>query len=179
MSGRQRPGKGDQSPVPEDGYPTARDMPTFVEFESQLKTMKGFALVMPKMRPKVRDLERSLHALTDSVDGFYRVLAGRDWVYHDQLSVDQMRAAIEAGDAEELEAYLIGFYGDPATLTRLCAQLSVMPNMPERMHLVELAREGHLAERYYSTTLTLLAVMDGFVNEIEKARRGLSSRDAD
>ncbi|MCU1412439.1 MAG: hypothetical protein JWR04_3146 [Rhodoglobus sp.] len=90
-----------------------------------------------------------------------------------------MRGPIDAKDPDALEATLIDFYGDPQQLDRLIRQLGVEPNMPERMHLVRLAREDHLAGRYYATTLTLLAVMDGFVNEIERARRGLSSRDAD
>lgn len=154
-------------------------MPTFAEYDTKLKAMKALALLKPSLRPQVAALERSLRALIDSVDGFYRVLARRDWVYHDQLSVEKMQPAIDAEDADALERYLVDFYGDAHNLTRLRAQLSVMPNMPERIHLVDFARDDHLAGRYYATTLTLLAVMDGFANEIEKARRGLSSRDAE
>lgn len=176
---RRRPQVGDNNPAPDGGYPSARDLPTFAEFDEKLKAMKLLALAQPKMRPTIRELEKSLRALTDSVDGFYRLLQGRDWVYHDQLNVEVMRGPIEADDADALEATLIAFYSDSDQLNRLVNQLAFQPNMPERIHLVRLAREDHLAGRYYATTLTLLAVMDGFVNEIEKARRGLSSRDAD
>jgi hypothetical protein len=150
----------------------------FAKFDEQLIAMKAIAIFMPKLRPDVRALEKSMREITDSVDGFYKVLKGRDWVYHDQLSITEMRESIDAGDVEALEALLIALYSDPTKLTRMLDQLRFLPNMPERMHLLELAREDHLAGRYYSTTLTLLTVMDGFVNEIEKARRGLSSRDA-
>lgn len=178
MSNRRRPGIGDKTPVPDDGYPSARDLPTFLEFDEKLRAMKALAALMPSLRSEVRNLEGSLREITDSVDGFYRVLAGRDWVYHDQLNIAAMRAPIEANNAEDLESLLVALYSDPDQLSRLLNQLRFQPNMPERMPLVELAREDHLAGRYYSVTLTLLAVMDGFVNEIEKARRGLSSRDA-
>jgi hypothetical protein len=152
-------------------------MPVFREYEAQLAALKIAAVLMPKLRPEVRALEKQLRALTDSVDGFHRVLDGRDWVFTEQLNIEEMRPAIEAGDVAALEAVLIDHYSDAAKLQRLLWRLKPLPNMAERIHLVEYARDDHLAGRYYATTLTLLAVMDGFVNEIEKARRGLSSRD--
>jgi hypothetical protein len=155
VSNRRRPGTGDEIPVPDDGYPSARDLPTFVEFDDKLRAMKALSALMPSLRSEVRSLEGSLREITDSVDGFYRVLAGRDWVYHDQLNIADMRAPIEANDAEGLEALLVALYSDPDQLSRLLNQLRFQPNMPERMHLVELAREDHLAGRYYSVTLTL------------------------
>jgi hypothetical protein len=153
-------------------------MPQFRAFEEKLRAMKLLTAFSPKLRADLRDIERQLRSMTDSVDGFYDVLAGRDWVYHEQLDVEAMRGAIEGKDPIALEAVLIDRYTDPTKLNRLVMSLKPVPNMTERFHLVELARDDHLAGRYYATTLTLLAVMDGFVNEIEKARRGLSSRDA-
>ncbi len=80
---------------------------------------------------------------------------------------------------EALEAVVIASYNDPSRLDRLIAQLSVVPDMRDRMPMVRLARDDYFGGRFYSTTLVLIAVMDGFVNDIERARRGLTARDPD
>ncbi len=48
-----------------------------------------------------------------------------------------------------------------------------------RMHLVERAAKDYLDDRYYATVLTLLTVMDGFVNDFDSQHRGLHTRDED
>ena len=174
-----RPGQGDQFPIPEGGYVSARDMPTFVEMEKNLAMLKAAGLFVPGSRDQIKEIEKRLAEMVESVDGFYAVMQGRDWVYSDQFRQDELRGPIEASDVEALEAVVIASYNDPSRLDRLIAQLSVVPDMRDRMPMVRLARDDYFAGRFYSTTLVLIAVMDGFVNDIERARRGLTARDPD
>jgi hypothetical protein len=52
--------------------------------------------------------------------------------------------------------------------------------MRPRQPLLDLARTDYHAKRYYAVVLVLLAVMDGFVNDVEVSqRRGLHARTAD
>ena len=52
-------------------------------------------------------------------------------------------------------------------------------HLRSRMHLIERALADYQAGRFYATTLVLLTVMDGFVNDVENRRKGLHARAAD
>ena len=52
-------------------------------------------------------------------------------------------------------------------------------DLRSRMHLIERALADYQAGRFYATTLVLLTVMDGFVNDVENRRKGLHARAAD
>lgn len=173
------PGAGDLNPVPSNGYASAKDLPSISEFEDQLRTMKTLIRLKPNLQPKVRELEAMLRNITDTVDGFYAVMGGRDWIFTDHLRMDELRPAIAARDVDALEAAMIASYNDPQRLDRLIMQMGAAPKMRPRMDLVRRARDDYFDGRYYATTLVLLAVMDGFVNEIANERRGLTARDAE
>ncbi len=87
-----RPGQEEQFPIPEGGYVSARDMPTFVEMERNLAMLKATGFLFPGMRDQIKDIEKSLAEMVESIDGFYAVMEGRDWVYSDQFSQDELEA---------------------------------------------------------------------------------------
>jgi hypothetical protein len=126
-----------------------------------------------------KELEGQFRKMVDAVDYFYTVLGPRNWCYHEDLSVDEVDRLIRSADRpEEAERGLIEFYKRPDNLGFLTLRLRRFEALRKRVHLINLARDDYLSGRYYACTLSLLTIMDGFVNELDKAtRRGLHARE--
>jgi hypothetical protein len=162
-------------------YESAHDLPSFVEMQQQIKGLKLLRFLIPKdSRADIKELERQLKHLGDTVDRFYQVLGSRNWIFHDSLSVDRMAAILDAcATPDEAERRLIEYYMDPEDPQALLRPVRAFPALRKRMHLIQCARDDYFAGRYYACVLVLLTVMDGFVNEFEAVRRGLHARDAE
>ncbi|MFJ9523041.1 hypothetical protein ACIRPK_32940 [Kitasatospora sp. NPDC101801] len=159
-------------------YRSARDLPSFVAADQQLKAMRAFQWLMPaEKRPDLAALQQKADFLADTVDGFYAMLGPRNWIFHDSMSVDAMAQVLSsASSPEDAEAQLISYYNDPDSLFYLTVGLRRLAAMKPRLELVEKARADYFAGRYYACVHVLLSVMDGFVNEFETVRRGLHAR---
>ena len=113
------------------------------------------------------------------VDGFYALLSPRHWVFHDSMNTDTVRQAI-AQPVDEAQQALVAYYKDPESLRFMISRLELHPEIRPRRELIERARADYEAERYYATVMVLLAVMDGFVNDVDaQERRGLHARRQD
>ncbi|MGW3291387.1 hypothetical protein ACWDR3_42845 [Streptomyces sp. NPDC001002] len=156
-------------------YKSARDLPSFLELEQQLKILRLF--VWP-MRAQTKSLQRQIRELGDTVDAFYDLLSDKNWIFHDHLSLSVVRTILAEmpQDADGAEAMLIDHYNDSERLQFMIHLLRRLPAMRRRLPLVEKAHEDYFAGRYYSCIHLLLSVMDGFVNEFETVRRGLHTR---
>lgn len=89
-------------------------------------------------------------------------------------------AKVVAQPVDAAERTLIDYYKGDDVLAFMTRALRSLPGMAPRMGLIERARRDYVAGRYYSTVLLLIAVMDGFVNDMDTARRrGLHARDDD
>jgi len=156
-------------------YQSARDLPSFLELERQLKSLRLF--VWP-MRAQAKAIQDQMHELADTVDAFYDLLSEKNWIFHDHLSLTAVRTILAQApqEADRAEAMLIEHYHDSDRLWLMIHPLRKLPAMRRRLPLVEKAREDYLAGRYYSCIHLLLSVMDGFVNEFETQRRGLHTR---
>lgn len=162
-----------------DPYGSALDLPSVAETLEQIRGGKLLTRVIARhLRPELIRLERSVRELAAVVDEFYGVLGDRHWIFHDNLNVERIRAILRL-DAGQIERALIAMYMEPETLEFLIRMLRRFPGMRARAHLIERAEKDFLEGRYYSIVLVLLAVMDGFVNEVESEHRGLHTRDAD
>jgi hypothetical protein len=158
-----------------------------VEMQQQLRGAKGLTRVVGRrLRQDFVDLEAELRRLVATVDEFYAVLGGRNWVFHDSLDVNGIQSILEAGRrldtaarAEVSEDGLTRLYQEPGTLEFMTMRFSGQPGLRARRHLIERAPADYRASRYYSTVLVLLAVMDGFVNDVDAKRRGLHARDGE
>lgn len=107
------------------------------------------------------------------------LLGERNWIFHDNLNVEKVTELVGLS-ASEAERKLIDLYGDHETLEFMIRQLNRFPQLRDRMKLIERARIDYEEGRHYSVVLVLLAVMDGFVNDLDpQARRGLHTREAD
>lgn len=164
------------------GYQSALDLPSFVELLQQLRGAKLLTRVIGRaQRQKFLEVERQVLAMAATIDRFYDLLGERHWIFHDDLHMDRMAALVEAeASAEELERRFIAEqYGDGEWLRFMVRRLHGLPAMRRRMPLLLNALDDYQAGRYYATTLVLIAVMDGFVNDLDPAnRRGLHARDA-
>jgi hypothetical protein len=133
--------------------------------------------VFREHRASLEELERSLERLVTVVDGFYKLLGPRNWIFHDSLNVSKVEAIVNH-PADEAEAELIASYQDRESLRFQIGRLRRLPAIRSRLALIDLAREDYHEGRYYSATLVLIGVMDGFVNDVDPGRRrGLHARE--
>jgi len=164
------------------GYGSALDLPSFMELLEQLKGAKLLTRFVGRaQRQTFLDLEREVRGLAATIDKFYRLMGARHWIFHDDLNVSKVAALVESDlSADELERRFIAEqYGDNGWLRTMGTRLQRFPAMRPRMPLTYKAMDDYQARRYYAATLVLIAVMDGFVNDLDPAnRRGLHARDA-
>jgi len=162
-------------------YGSARDLPSVQEIERLLAGFRLLRLVLPKeQRQELAMVEREHRRITDRVDSFYALLGSRNWVWADDLNITSMEHVIDTDDPAIAEARLIAYYKDDDRIGFSLRRLYRFEDMRPRIDLLDKALADYQAERYYSTVLVLLAVMDGFVNDLDKgARRGLHARPAD
>lgn len=164
----------------DQGYPSARDLPSVAEMLTQIQGMKLLTRVVArKQRAKLIELEAHVLELTQTVDEFYALLGSRHWIFHDDLNVEKVKALV-THDAEAAERAFIEMYRDPEILRFMIRRLNRLPAMRRRMDLIEKAQIDYEEDRFYATVLVLITVMDGFVNDVQpERRRGLHARDAD
>lgn len=175
MAQRRKPGAGKTNPAPTEGYPSASDIPRFRELIEKRDALRLLLPLNPSLRPTFKELDDRLAQLISSVDDFYELLAPRNWVFHETLSVTELREALDSKDADALERAIIAQYKDERRLDVLVNGLKHIPEMRPRIPLLLKAKTDYRAERFYSVVLVLLTVMDGFVNDVEGAR-GLHAR---
>jgi hypothetical protein len=163
-----------------DPYESARDLPSVPEAVEQVKGLKTLTRFVARGQgSEVLELERRVLALAQRIDRFYALLGPRTWIYHDSLHEERVGALLDL-PADDAEAGLIGLYRDPEWLRFMIGQLRRLDASRLRAELIEKAEADYQADRFYSATLVLLAVMDGFVNDVQpERRRGLHARDAD
>lgn len=167
------PGRG-------EAYPSARDLPSVAEMLQQIQGMKLLTrFVARKQRAELVRLEAQVLELTETVDQFYSLLGARHWIFHDDLNTEKVKA-LTTLDPEAAERAFIEIYRDRDALRFMIRRLNGLPAMRNRMDLIEKARIDYEEDRFYATVLVLITVMDGFVNDLEPARRrGLHTREAD
>jgi hypothetical protein len=163
-----------------EAYPSAHDLPSVAEMLKQIQGMKLLTrFVARKQRAELVELEAKVLELTETVDEFYSLLGSRHWIFHDDLNVEKVKA-LTTLDPEAAERAFIEIYRDPDALRFMIMRLNGLSAMRSRMDLIDKARIDYQEGRFYATVLVLITVMDGFVNDLEPARRrGLHPREAD
>lgn len=159
-------------------YGSARDLPTVKELEQQMAGLRLFGFLLGKdKRNQLREFEGEHRRITNIVDAFYGLLGGRNWVFTEDLNISEVEHVIDAEDAVTAETRLIEYYKTEGRISFLLHRLTRFEAMRARMEMLEKALVDYEAGRYYSTVFVLLSVMDGFVNDIDRAaRRGLHAR---
>ena len=161
-------------------YGSVRDLPTYIENDRLLQSMRWYRWLLPKeVRDELSDLQRGLERMAETIDSFYELLGPRNWVFHDSMTVDAMSDIVEShhADAEVAEGALIDWYQEPGRLTTLMMHLNRHEGLRARRTLLRLAVEDFESQRYYAVVHVLISVMDGFVNDLTPARpKGLHAR---
>lgn len=168
----------DDQTAPESGYKRALDIPSVRKIYDTIQGFKAIPFLPEIQKAELEEQEKKFTALTETVDTFYDVLGPRHWVLHDKVMPVAELGPLLAKGAEEAERGLVSFYADEQRMKFAIMSLGKFEPLRARMPLIERAREDHRAGRYYAVVLTLLPVMDGFVNDFEKVHRGLHARDA-
>jgi hypothetical protein len=146
----------------------------------QLRGFKAMTRIIARaQRPQLLQLEKDLDRIVSIVDRFYELLGTRHWIFHESLNLDAMEGIVEM-PAAKAEAALIRRYQDREELSFQIRMLHRFAELRSRMALIERAQIDYDEGRYYSAVLVLVAVMDGFVNDVEThRRRGLHARESD
>lgn len=163
-----------------DPYASVRDLPFVVEMTEHLEGLRLLSgIAGHELKPELDRLKKDLDRIVSTVDGFYEVLGPRNWIFHESLDLE-LGELISGQQSDEAERLLIARYKDPDHLRSMVRKVRNHPSMRPRLDQIEKARIDFESERYYSTVLLLLAVMDGFVNDMDPdRRRGLHARGAD
>ncbi|MGY0498972.1 hypothetical protein ACWZHB_10800 [Nocardia sp. FBN12] len=147
----------------------------------QLETYQPLARLLPEdQRPDFDQLHQKLRHITDTVDAFGELLGPRNWVFHDQLSLDRMATLIQesGGNHEAAESALVAYYQEEGTLRFMTLRAGKHKAIRPRQHLINFALTDYEAGRYYAVVHVLMSVMDGFVNDVDtKLRKGLHARE--
>ncbi len=144
-----------------------------------LKLLTTF--IARKQRSELLKLERQLTHLAAVVDRFYDRLGPRNWILHDSVNISAVEAILDhTATSEEAEQRFIEIYRDEDYLAFWTHRLYSVDGLRERAHQIQRALEHYSAGQFDSTSLHLISVMDGFVNDFEPdVRHDLSSRDPD
>jgi hypothetical protein len=164
------------------GYASALDLPSVAELLTQIKGLKMITLfVGRKQRAQIKEVERLVREITSTVDQFYEMLGDRNWIFHDDLYVEKVTALVSStADADVAEATFIEEqYRNAEWLSFMIGRLRGLPAMRLRIDLIRKAEADYREDRFYAVVLVLIAVMDGFVNDLDRGhRQGLHAREA-
>ncbi|WAM19175.1 hypothetical protein [Rhodococcus sp. JS3073] len=164
---------------PPTPYGSAGDLPSLKEIEAQLALYRSWrGSFSPAKREEIEAAERNYRKVVDMVDAFYALLGERNWIFTDDLRLTDVEQILETStDPAEAERKLIDYYKANDRIDFALLLLNKITALKPRMTLIELALKDFRAGRYYSTVLVLLAVMDGFVQDVDiNDRKNLNAR---
>lgn len=162
-------------------YKSVAQLPSLTETSQQLLGLSFINLFRGRAaRQETAEMRRDFAKLVREVDAFCELVGPRNFVYFDFLNhttVQNILAAVD-GNADEAERLLVAHLSDDEVLRRYVQQVRFRDGLRPRWPLIERALDDQAAGRYYAVVLVLLAVMDGYVNDLNPgARQGLHSRD--
>jgi hypothetical protein len=120
-------------------------------------------------------LDKETRELISMPDRFNNLFTPHGWIIFDSLDMTVVKAAVqkgEAGDLEGAEADLVAYY-TPENVEFLLRGMRGIKAFRDRMRLASLAAQDYAEERYHACIPVVLALMDGLVNEVNEANRGM------
>ena len=149
------------------------NLPSVVELRQQVGAFSVNSLILgnEEIREEMEKTKAKLDETLGIVERFYSVLGKRNWVFNDALNLDRMKTILENDEADEAEKALISYFKEPGMLETQINRLHCFPDMRPRLPLLRKAEIDYREGRYYSSTLVVVTVMDGFVNDVNKASR--------
>lgn len=165
--------------MPVDAYASVREMPKFKKLDSEITAMRALSVFLPRdQRDDIKKLRKEFDQIVRVAEGFYEKLGDKHWVLHEDLMVNQIEDDVLSLSCDDLEMVLIQHYQDPRNLDTYVNHLKQHEALRARWDLIQRAKDDYLAGRFDVTAMVLIAVMDGFVNDVnEQERRGLHARE--
>lgn len=137
----------------------------------------GKVFVKSGARERANEINVELEKIVNIVIRFYELLGDRHWVFSDVLNLERIEAILTCETADSAELALIDYLKGPHVLDIQINRLKGLPDMRPRVPLLRKAAADFREGRYCSSVLVVVSVMDGFVNDIDKAeRKGLHAR---
>jgi hypothetical protein len=168
--------------APARPYGSARDLPSFREMDQMLRGARMLTTFFGRNhRAQLAQLKSDLHRMIITVDRFYQAVGERNWIFHDVMSPDAVAELLDASQGpEDVEQGLIEMYCDEGRVRYWLLRLCNQPLLRERAHQIRRAYDHLLADQFDSCVLQLIAVMDGYVSDLDAGnRKGLHARDPD
>lgn len=120
----------------------------------------------------IPDMKKQFELLSKSPDKFNAHYAQRGWIAHESMNSDLILSSIELadkGNIELAELELINYYSSDK-MKWLLQQLKGIEAFSNRYNFFLLAYEDTIAKRYHAVVPVLLMMIDGAVNDIDKAK---------
>lgn len=148
-------------------------MPSVIELRKQIRGLSIVSSLLGNKETKqdAKKIEEELNETLKIVEQFYSILGKRNWVFSDALNLDRVKEILGKDNADKVEKALIAYLKEPCVLEMQIDRLNSFPDMRPRLALLRKAEIDYREGRYYSSTLVVVTVMDGFVNDANKASR--------
>jgi hypothetical protein len=173
-----------------------RDIPTIQKMLADAKLLTVVGRWIPRLNPLLKligidlseaeellakhgDFAKQALELAAIPDRFNDLFASRGWIVHGALNVEVAKVAItaaEAGDFETADAALADSYTVDWVRVFLMGLQAIEAFAPRR-RLAELALIDYGAGRYHACIPVVLALLDGFVNDL--GERGFHAEGTD
>lgn len=128
---------------------------------------------------KVDPIIEKTNELVSLPDDFNTLFSEKGWIMYSRMNIDLAKRAVEfgkSGQFDEAEKVLIEFYSTEELHRELISMRSIEA-FKSRIPLAEKALLDFTEERFYSSILVVLSLLDGMVNEIQQ--KGFFSQDVD
>lgn len=146
---------------------------TFNKLKQDVKIMRLVSLLLPKKeRQKIKELEKGMKELEETLLLFNRYYSDLGWCSYDSMNLPMMKKAIaeyQTSGADAGEKVLVDFYKTDVKDIVPWLKNKAEPFM-QRYDLINKAFEEHFAGRYYASVPLFLIIMDGAVNDFTKSK---------
>lgn len=119
---------------------------------------------------KIPDFKKQIIHLSTLPDKFNKYFAQSGWIAHESMNSDLMEKAVElaeSGKIIEANQELVNYYCS-GEIEWLLMHFKGIPEFAKRYNFIKLAYQDTIDKKFYSCIPTLLMVIDGSVNDIDK-----------
>ncbi len=123
-----------------------------------------------KTLDEIPDFKKQIIHLSTLPDRFNNHFAENGWIAHESMNSDLMEKAVELADngkIKEANQELVDYYCS-GELEWLLMHFKGTPEFSKRFDFIKLAYQDTIDKKFYSCIPTLLMVIDGSVNDIDK-----------
>jgi hypothetical protein len=162
-----------------------QDNPTYSKFKKNIEgidALKGLVNIagllgyknteLDEVFSNTSNLKAQFELLSTTPDKFNQHFADKGWIAYESMNFEIMKKAVELADnnkIEEAEKCLIEYYGEKDMQWKISSLNHTKP-FSLRRKSIAIALEDYKCERYHSCILTLLVIIDGCVNDVDKGK---------